>query len=64
MFTTYLRLGLRVDAGWRAVVRAAARSLRPYARKDPRQRCVRKRFYRAMLLHHANAQHAFTLWRL
>lgn len=63
MFTTYLRLGLSVDAGWRAVIRAASRSLRPYARTDPRQRDIRKRFYRAMLIHHANAQNAFALWR-
>lgn len=63
MFRTYLRLGVCADAGWRAVVRASARSLRPYAREDPRQRDVRKRFYRAMLVHHAKAQQAFARWR-
>jgi hypothetical protein len=56
MYGTYLRLDVAVHDGNRAVIRAARRRLTPAARRDPAQRDVCKRFYRAMLRHHADAQ--------
>jgi hypothetical protein len=64
MYGTYLRLGITVHAGWRAVVRAAARKLKPEARRDPARRTARHRFYREMLEYHRGAQQIVTDWRL
>ncbi len=50
--TTYQRLSLRVDAGWRTVVRRAAYLLAPRLRCDPAFRAARKRLYRAALARH------------
>lgn len=50
--TTYQRLRLRVDAGWRTVVRHAAYLLDPRLRCNPAFRTARKRFYRAALARH------------
>jgi hypothetical protein len=49
MYGTYLRLDITVHDGWRVVVRAAARKLKPRARRDPALRGERHRFYRQML---------------
>jgi hypothetical protein len=56
MYGTYLRLDITVHDGWRAVVRAASRKLMRKARLDPAHRDARKRFYRAMLDYHREAQ--------
>ena len=64
MYGTYLRLGVTVHDGWRAVIRAAARKLAPHARRDSAQREARRRFYRQMLEYHSNAQHLVHVWRL
>ncbi|NWG24490.1 MAG: hypothetical protein HXY30_08785 [Pseudorhodoplanes sp.] len=64
MFGTYLRLDVTVWASDRAVIRAARRKLARSARRDPAKREVRKRFYREMLEHHANAQHLVAEFRL
>lgn len=52
MYGTYLRLDITVRDGWRAVVRAASRKLTRQARRDPKHRAARKRFYREMLDYH------------
>ena len=44
MYGTYLRLDITVHDGWRAVVRAAARKLKPRARRDRALRSERHRF--------------------
>jgi hypothetical protein len=64
MYGTYLRLDLTVWASDRAVIRAARRKLARPARRDPSQRDARKRFYREMLKHHANAQRLVAGFRL
>lgn len=64
MYGTYLRLDITVHDGWRAVIRAASRKLTWQARRDPRHRAARKRFYREMLEHHANAQRLVAEFRL
>jgi hypothetical protein len=64
MYSAYLRLDITVQAGWRAVIRAAAGRLTPHARRDPAQREARRRFYRQMLEHHRNAQRLVRAWRL
>ena len=64
MYATYLRLDLHVHAGWRAVIRAAAKKLGRGARRDPAKRCTRKQFYREMLSHHRAAQHIVHRFRL
>ena len=64
MYGTYLRLDITVHDGWRAVIRAAARKLKPKARRDPAQRDARHRFYREMLDYHRDAQHLVRVWRL
>ncbi len=46
MYGTYLRLGVRVWASDRTVIRAARRKLTRSARRDPAKREARKRFYR------------------
>jgi hypothetical protein len=63
-FGTYLRLDITVHDGWRAVVRAAARKLRPEARRDPARREARHRFYGQMLEYHRGAQEIVAYWRL
>jgi hypothetical protein len=60
-FGTYLRLDITVH--WRAV-RAAARKLKPEARRDPARREARHRFYRQMLEYHRGAQEIVAEWRL
>lgn len=64
MYGTYLRLGVTVGDGWRAVVRAAARKIAPHARHEPSQRAARHRFYREMLAYHRRAQEIVWIWRL
>jgi len=64
MFGTYLRLGITVHDGRRAVVRAASRKLKPSARRDPAVRIERHRFYRQMLAYHDQAQEIVRTWRL
>jgi hypothetical protein len=61
---TYLRLNITVHAGWRAVVRAAAKEVAPHARRDRAQRAARHRFYRQMLDYHREAQKIVSYWRL
>ena len=48
----------------RAVIRAARRRLARSARRDPAKREARKRFYREMLRHHADAQRLVAHFRL
>jgi hypothetical protein len=64
MHGTYLRLGVTVWASDRSVIRAARRKLARSARRDPAKRDARKRFYREMLEHHANAQRLLVEFRL
>jgi len=64
MYGTYLRLGIPVWASDRTVIRAAQRKLTRSARRDPAKREARKRFYREMLEHHANAQRLVAEFRL
>ena len=64
MYGTYLRLNVTAWANDRAVIRAARRKLARSARRDPAKREARKRFYREMLAHHANAQRLVAEFRL
>lgn len=64
MYGTYLRLGITVHDGWRAVVRAASRKLTRLSRRDPNHRAARKAFYRQMLAYHRQAQEIVATWRL
>jgi hypothetical protein len=64
MYGTYLRLGVTVSASDRTVIRPARRKLTRSARRDPAKREARKRFYREMLEHHANAQRLVAEFRL
>ncbi len=64
MYATYLRLGITVWDGERAVIRAARRKLARSALRDPASREARKRFYRDMLGHHADAQRRVMQFRL
>ncbi|MBK5959506.1 hypothetical protein CCR97_15015 [Rhodoplanes elegans] len=64
MYSTYLRLDIIVWASDRAVIRAARRKLARSAQRDPAKREARKRFYREMLEHHANAQRLIAEFRL
>ena len=61
---TYLRLDITVHDGWRAVIRAASRKLTRQARRDPKRRAARKRFYREMLDYHRQEQDIVRTWRL
>ncbi len=63
-YGTYLRLDITVHDGWRAVVRAAARRLKPHARRDPSLRDERHRFHRQMLAYHHQAWKIVRTWRL
>lgn len=64
MYGTYLRLDVTVWASDRTVIRAARRKLTRTAQRDPAKREARKRFYREMLEHHANAQRLVAEFRL
>lgn len=64
MYGTYLRLDVTVWARSRTVIRAAWHKLSRSARRDPTKREARKRFYREMLEHHANAQRLVAGFRL
>lgn len=64
MHATYLRLDIMVLDSDRAVIRAARRKLARSARRDPAKREARKRFYREMLRHHADAQRLVAHFRL
>jgi hypothetical protein len=64
MYGAYLRLDITVHDSWRAVVRAASRKLTRRARRDPKHRAARKRFYREMLVYHRQAQDIARTWRL
>lgn len=64
MYGTYSRLDVNVHDSWRAVVRAASRKLTGQARRDPKHRTARKRFYRQMLDYHRKAQTIVLTWRL
>ncbi|MCQ9147416.1 hypothetical protein G3A56_20355 [Rhizobium oryzihabitans] len=64
MYATYLRLDIMVWDSNRAVIRAARRRLARSARRDPAKREARKRFYREMLRHHADAQRLVAHFRL
>ncbi|SDH00767.1 hypothetical protein [Pelagibacterium luteolum] len=55
MYATYLRLDITVWDSSRIVIRAARRKLDRPALRDPVMRDARKRFYRAMLLHHTES---------
>ncbi|WP_072386565.1 hypothetical protein [Hyphomicrobium sp. CS1BSMeth3] len=63
-YGTYLRLEITVHASWQTVVRAAARKLKPEARRDRAKRDIRHRFYRQMLDYHREAQAIVSYWRL
>ncbi len=64
MYGTYLRLDVTVWASNRTVIRAARRKLARSARRDPSKQDARKRFYREILEHHANAQRLVAEFRL
>lgn len=64
MYGTYLRLDVTVWASNRTVIRAARHKLTRFAQRNPAKREVRKRFYREMLEHHANAQRLVAEFRL
>ena len=64
MYATYLRLGVPVWDGERAVVRTARGRLARSALRDPAKRGARKRFYREMLRHHADAKRLAAQFRL
>ncbi len=64
MYATYLRLDLTVWDSDRAVIRAARRRPARLVLRDPTWRDLRKRFYRDMLRHHADAQRLVAQFRL
>ena len=64
MYATYLRLDIMVWDSDQAVIRAAHRKLARSARRDPGKREARKRFYREMLRHHADARRLMAHFRL
>ena len=64
MYATYLRLDILVWDSDRAVIRAARRKLSRSAWNEPHKREARKRFYREMLRHHADAQLLVRQFRL
>jgi len=64
MYATYLRLDILVWDSDRAVIRAARRKLARSVLRDPARREARKRFYREMLCHHADAQRLVAHFRL
>lgn len=64
MYGTYLRLDITVHDSWRTVIRAASRKLTRKARRDPKHRTARKRFYREMIDYHRQEQDIVRTWRL
>ncbi len=64
MYATYLRLHILVWDSDRTVIRAARRKLSRSALRNPDKRAARKRFYREMLRHHAEAQRLVAHFRL
>jgi len=60
----YPQLGLPLTAGPRAVVKAAARVMHPWLRRQRSPRLSRRRFYRDMLNSHDAAREAAGLTRL
>lgn len=64
MYGTYLRLDVTVRDNWRTVVRAASRTLKRQALRDPNRRTTRNEFYRQMLDYHRQAQNIVLTWRL
>lgn len=64
MYATYLRLDILVWDSDRTVIRAVRRKLSRSAWRDPDKRDARKRFYREMLRHHADAQRLVAHFRL
>lgn len=64
MYATYLRLDILVWDSDRTVIRAARRKLSRSALRNPDKRAARKRFYREMLRHHAEAQRLVAHFRL
>ncbi len=64
MYGTYLRLNVTIHAGWRDVLKAAAKKLTRKARRGPQHRYARQQFYRQMLQYHRNAQDIARRWRL
>ncbi|MGB3833310.1 MAG: hypothetical protein WA975_15785 [Mesorhizobium sp.] len=64
MYSTYLRLDIMVWDSDRSVIRAARRRIASSARRDPHKRDARKRFYRDMLRHHADARKLVVHFRL
>ncbi|MDH1271391.1 hypothetical protein N5C81_27735 [Rhizobium pusense] len=64
MYATYLRLDILVWDSGRTVIRAARPKLARSVLHDPARRDARKRFYREMLRHHADAQRLVAHFRL
>lgn len=64
MYATYLQLDILVWDSNRTVIRAARTRLARAVRRDPAKRESRKRFYREMLRHHADAQRLVAHFRL
>jgi hypothetical protein len=64
LYATYLRLDIMAWDSDRAVIRAARRKFARPVLRDPSRRDARKRFYREMLRHHADAQRLVTQFRL
>ena len=60
----YPQLGLPLTAGPRAVVKAAAKVINPWLRRQRSLRLSRRRFYRDMLNSHDAAREAAGLTRL
>ena len=64
MHSIYADLGITVIDTDRAVLRAAARMLPAWVRRDRCKRLLRRKFYREMLRHHAEAQWRVMQFRL
>jgi len=62
-YGTYTRLGVRVSASAREVIRAGRRKLAPTG-KTRAQREARHEFLRAMLAHHESARDLVRRYRL
>lgn len=56
MYGTYCRLHVLTSASYREVVRQAFTKIAPHHRRAPAMREERKKFYRVMLDHHAEAR--------
>jgi hypothetical protein len=64
MFATYLRLNVPAHATAKQVLRAAAKKLKPEARRGRAYRNARHGFYGALLDHHANFRKLLMRYRL